>query len=90
MKLTRVLSAVLFMSICCSPYTYGASSFSQVRNSLWTFGVDNHSTTEVEMITGGLTQIPVGINESSVDDDAELDAGEVPEELGMAIAKFES
>lgn len=90
MKLSRVLPVVLLLFIAGSGLTH-ASSLSKVRNSLWVFGVDNSLTTEVEMVQQGIPQVVQEFEQASQSSDAELQhAEEVPEELGMAIAKFES
>ncbi|GEM_PF-5999675 len=85
MKLARVLSVVFFLFISTSGLTQAASSFMQVRNSLWVFGVDNSLTTEVEMVQQGIPQ--VSFEQGDV---AAQGPAEVPEELDLAIAKFES
>ncbi len=91
MKLTRVLSAVLFLFISTNSVTLAASSIGQVRNSLWVFGVDNSVSTEVEMVEQGISQFSDQFEEKeSGDDIASQQLQEVPEELDMAISKFES
>ncbi|CBW27680.1 putative exported protein [Halobacteriovorax marinus SJ] len=92
MKVTKFLSIVLFVFIASVTSSSAASSFKQVRNSLWVFGVDNSSTTEVEMVEQGITQFAEQIEESK-EESAEVASQqelEVPEELDLAIAKFES
>ncbi|WP_372651203.1 hypothetical protein [Halobacteriovorax sp.] len=90
MKLTRVLSAVLFLFISTSGVTHAASSFMQVRNSLWVFGVNNSPTTEVEMVQQGIIQLSEQFDTPDQGDVALQQSSEVPEELDLAIAKFES
>ncbi|PIK13838.1 hypothetical protein [Halobacteriovorax sp. JY17] len=91
MKLTRVLSVVLFLFISTSSVTLAATSIGQVRNSLWVFGVDNSVSTEVEMVGQGISQFSDQFDEQeSGDDIASQQLQEVPEELDMAISKFES
>lgn len=88
MKLTRVLAVVLILS---SSATSAASSLNQVRNSLWVFGVDNSVSTEVEMVQQGIANFAEKFDEVEKDTDvASQQSVEVPEELDMAISKFES
>ncbi len=91
MKLTRVLSAVLFLFISTNSMVSAAGSIGQVRNSLWVFGVDNSVSTEVEMVEQGMSQFSEQFDEQeSGGDVASQQQFEVPEELDMAISKFES
>ncbi|ATH08974.1 hypothetical protein BIY24_13755 [Halobacteriovorax marinus] len=82
MKVTKFLSIVLFVFIASVTSSSAASSFKQVRNSLWVFGVDNSSTTEVEMVEQGITQFAEQFEEQEGSAQQEL---EVPEELDLAL-----
>ncbi|OUR96215.1 hypothetical protein A9Q84_07605 [Halobacteriovorax marinus] len=89
MKLLKLLSIVALMAsstMATQASERSVTHLNQVRNSLWVFGVDNGLTTEVELVGQGIEGLH-GVMENS---GAEQSLLEVPEELGMAMNKFES